>query len=192
MSESEPEVGGGGGDNAAEGLPELFINNYELGNPLAHAVGFSNISQMNRNQVRGAIEQMMSVVGVDNIYALDFPVLQTKLAEMLQLIGALPQGIDVSKIAAGDLGPVKAAVDKDDFVVRVPCPMCGKDIPEDKMEKHIDTCLELKAQERAIEDAEAGPKWKCAFCMWMSSAKSNKCERCSGRRRKISVLDHLN
>eukprot|EP00475_Leptophrys_vorax_P012815 TRINITY_DN19194_c1_g1_i2.p1 TRINITY_DN19194_c1_g1~~TRINITY_DN19194_c1_g1_i2.p1 ORF type:complete len:802 (-),score=278.65 TRINITY_DN19194_c1_g1_i2:737-3142(-) len=69
-----------------------------------------------------------------------------------------------------------------EFQVRVPCPMCMQEFPEDQINAHIDGCLDAKAEERAVEDAAAGPKWKCVFCTWMNSAKVDKCERCSGKK----------
>jgi hypothetical protein len=74
------------------------------------------------------------------------------------------------------------------------CDGCGAGRPED-VEFYLPTNAQVITDKRVIEEAEAGPDWKCEYCGEWQKAKHSTCQDCAGggikesERQKVEVRE---
>lgn len=149
-----------------------LLQNPAVAYALAQAAGYESMDHIPADQLQQVLSSLVAMVGVDDVHSISSEQRYEALKQLVSIL--VPDAVlDASHLPAPAAGHP---------VIQVPCFMCGKFIPENQIDEHIDVCLESKAQEREAEEAAAGPKWKCLFCTWMNVALLDRCERCAARK----------
>jgi hypothetical protein len=119
--------------------------------------------------LESSASELLSLVGVQDINALDPHQFQSKIAELC----------DIFSVPYPNMNSLQQ--------LTVECPICGESMPEREQSYHIDECLVKEQQSRKIRKIDPETEWKCLYCLEGNSIEFHRCKACNAIRGKKFV-----